>query len=253
MKDTGYIKLHRAIQGNPLYLSEPFTKTMAWIDLILNAKYEEEEVVFRGRTIQLERGQLVTSLGLLASRWQWTRCKVQRFLYYLENEGAIKLPKRTTENAIQNGVQKRVQSAIHLTTVVSIVNYEKYQANDTKLSTKCDTATIKENKKIRNIKRDNNTHAPACEPSPIENRQKRFYDSLVPFVDQYGKSMVRDFYDYWSEPDRAKTPKMRFEKQPTWSLPLRLATWKRHEEEYGNGRGGKQKVDTNDVNSLWDR
>ena len=44
--------------------------------------------------------------------------------------------------------------------------------------------------------------------------------------------MLRDFYDYWSEPDRSSTPKMRFEKQPTWSLVGRLATWSRREGEY---------------------
>ena len=54
-------------------------------------------------------------------------------------------------------------------------------------------------------------------------RKEKFYASLVPFVDKYGKDMIRDFFDYWSE-IRSKS-KMRFEQQSTWELALRLKTW----------------------------
>ena len=55
-------------------------------------------------------------------------------------------------------------------------------------------------------------------------RKEKFYASLVPFVDKYGKDMIRDFFDYWSEMNRSKS-KMRFEQQATWELALRLKTW----------------------------
>lgn len=55
-------------------------------------------------------------------------------------------------------------------------------------------------------------------------RAKVFYNSLVPYVQQYGKKMVREFYDYWSETN-ASGKKMRFEMQQTWSLQHRLARW----------------------------
>ena len=55
-------------------------------------------------------------------------------------------------------------------------------------------------------------------------RKEKFYASLIPFVDKYGKDMIRDFFDYWSEMNRSKT-KMRFEQQATWELALRLKTW----------------------------
>lgn len=55
-------------------------------------------------------------------------------------------------------------------------------------------------------------------------RKEKFYASLVPFVDKYGKNMIREFFDYWSEMNRSKT-KMRFEQQATWELALRLKTW----------------------------
>lgn len=55
-------------------------------------------------------------------------------------------------------------------------------------------------------------------------RKEKFYASLVPFVDKYGKDMIREFFDYWSEMNRSKS-KMRFEQQSTWELALRLKTW----------------------------
>ena len=55
-------------------------------------------------------------------------------------------------------------------------------------------------------------------------RKEKFYTSLVPFVDKYGKDMIREFFDYWSEMNRSKS-KMRFEQQSTWELALRLKTW----------------------------
>lgn len=63
------------------------------------------------------------------------------------------------------------------------------------------------------------THTP-----PVGHRQQRFYDSLIPFVEKYGKDMVRDFYDYWTETTRSGA-KMRFELQPTWVVSKRLARW----------------------------
>lgn len=72
---------------------------------------------------------------------------------------------------------------------------------------------------------------PPSETSTIEERQKRFYNSLIPFLNQYPKPMLREFYDYWSEPDRSTKPKMRFEKEKTWSLDRRLERWFRNNED----------------------
>ena len=65
--------------------------------------------------------------------------------------------------------------------------------------------------------------------------------------------MIRDFYDYWSEPDRAAKPKMRWEKEKTWSLERRLERWKRMGDERAAKKPKEQTIDKNDVNSLWDR
>ena len=64
-----------------------------------------------------------------------------------------------------------------------------------------------------------------------EKRRQKFYNSLVPCVQQYGKQMIREFYDYWSELNKSRT-KMRFEMEKTWELSRRLATWAANEEKF---------------------
>lgn len=67
----------------------------------------------------------------------------------------------------------------------------------------------------------------------LEKRKKNFYDCLVPFVSQYGKEMVREFYDYWTEPNKSRT-KMRYELEKTWDIARRLRTWdSRNKSSYG--------------------
>lgn len=59
----------------------------------------------------------------------------------------------------------------------------------------------------------------------FEERRSRFYYSLVEYLPQYGKQMIRQFYDYWSEGNRAPKPKMKWELEKTWELSKRLARW----------------------------
>lgn len=66
-------------------------------------------------------------------------------------------------------------------------------------------------------------------------RKESFYHSLIPYADKYGKEMLRAFFDYWSEMNASQT-KMRFEKQPTWELSKRLATWANNEKKYEKNR-----------------
>lgn len=70
-------------------------------------------------------------------------------------------------------------------------------------------------------------------------RRDEFYDSLVLYVERYGKEMIRAFFDYWSELNRSKT-KMRFEQQPTWEVAKRLATWSKREKFNGKSSNSIQ-------------
>lgn len=69
-------------------------------------------------------------------------------------------------------------------------------------------------------------------------RKKAFEQSLVPYVDLYGSEMIRDFCDYWTEKNKSGTL-MRFEKQPTWEIALRLKTWDKRQKEKSSAKREK--------------
>lgn len=76
----------------------------------------------------------------------------------------------------------------------------------------------------------------------MKSRERIFYNVLIPFVKTYGREMIREFFDYWSEPNKSHS-KMRFEQERTWDLARRLQTWeKRSRNGFGkyNSIGDKQ-------------
>lgn len=88
-KDRGWIKLHRKIQDNPVWLSpEPFDRRSAWIDLLLMANHEERVIILHnGKEQIVKAGQMFTSLDHLASRWHWSRNRVRRYLALISAQG----------------------------------------------------------------------------------------------------------------------------------------------------------------------
>jgi hypothetical protein len=63
--------------------------------------------------VEVLRGQVGYDSESLAERWGWSRGKVKRFSDGLENDMQI------------------VQQKNNITTIISIVNYDSYQANST--------------------------------------------------------------------------------------------------------------------------
>lgn len=61
--------------------------------------------------------------------------------------------------------------------------------------------------------------------------QKEFYDHLKDFVDDFSKETLREFYNYWSEPNKSKT-KIKWQLQKTWDTKRRLQTWERNESKF---------------------
>jgi hypothetical protein len=70
-------------------------------------------------------------------------------------------------------------------------------------------------------------------PKTTQQKQSEFYNSLVPFVEKYGKDIVREFYEHWSEPsDKLLAWEIAKRKKGTFNIAGRLATWKRRSEQY---------------------
>lgn len=127
----GWITLHRKIEENELWLAEPFTKGQAWVDLILIANHKDTILWKRGIRIVIKRGEVGWSEVALAKRWKWSRDKVRNFLKYLKT------------------IQQIKRESNHTLSRIIIVNYNKYQLNQTTDQTTDQTVN-------NNVNNDNN-------------------------------------------------------------------------------------------------
>ena len=81
----------------------------------------------------------------------------------------------------------------------------------------------------------------------INIRKQEFANSLIPFVDVYGKDMIREFYDYWSE-TTLNNKKMKYELERTWSVERRLKTWSKNSAKFG---GALPKQEQEKFKAAW--
>ena len=61
----------------------------------------------------------------------------------------------------------------------------------------------------------------------LETRKHAFGEKLIPYMEQYGKALIREFFDYWTEHNE-NGRKMRFEKEKTFEISRRLARWSKN-------------------------
>lgn len=106
----GWISLYRQIKESWIWKDkEPFDKRSAWIDLLLTVNYKNKKIPFENDFIEIEKGQTLTSIKQLSEKWKWSRHKVSDFLDRLEQDTMIVQVRDTRK------------------TLISIVNYSKYQ------------------------------------------------------------------------------------------------------------------------------
>lgn len=76
----------------------------------------------------------------------------------------------------------------------------------------------------------------------LDERKKQFGVEVSRFVPKYGRELCLSFYAYWSE-HSPNGRKMKFEKQKTFDISRRLATFARHEKKFSiaNMVAGKRK------------
>ena len=72
MESRGWIKLYRQIQENEFYFSEKFTKSAAWIDLLILANRAPKSFYIRGILVSVKSGQVGVSQLTLSKRWKWS-------------------------------------------------------------------------------------------------------------------------------------------------------------------------------------
>jgi hypothetical protein len=109
--NIGWISLQRGIRNHWLWTKgkKPKSSFEAWIDLLMMVNRKEEKVSLGMKLINVKIGQRITSIKQLSERWKWSRSKVKRFLFCLQNDSML---------TFKTDTQK---------TVITVTNYYKYQ------------------------------------------------------------------------------------------------------------------------------
>ena len=232
---SGWIKISRKI--NEHWLWEDANKLKWWIDLLLMAAWEEKQVLHQSQIVELKRGQLIASLNTLCQRWGANKKTIMRFLDMVQQEGMI--------------VHQRVHQHI---SIITICKYDRYQSSDnseytnqytneyTNQYTNEYTNPLNNNIKNINIRRNKEDKERAAIAVALEKKKKEFYESLIPYVKIYGKEMVRDFYDFWTEENKSGT-QFRKQMEKTWNTERRLRMWARNQDKR-NSNGNSREPQT---------
>jgi hypothetical protein len=110
----GWVKLYRDIAKHRVWHTEPFSLGQAWVDLLLMANYKDGRILRGKRWVTVRRGQILTSGRWLADQWKRNRKTVTAWLRVLEADQMIHLA--------------MVRNRDHGCTLITILNYEKFQA-----------------------------------------------------------------------------------------------------------------------------
>lgn len=108
----GFIKLHRGWHDSPDFHDGPYCERAAWCWLLSNVAWRDTHRRTAGGIVPIKRGQMHVSLRSLASVWGWSKGKVERFLDVLETGHSIG------------------QQTGHAGRIITICNFDKYQARD---------------------------------------------------------------------------------------------------------------------------
>ena len=144
--------------------------------------------------------------------------------------------------------------------IITLLNFDDYQLNEddeiiifddivtTKEQPKNNQRTTKEqqsnnsvtqienvNKEEERIKKEEKEKAAALAKVEIAKKtvlekKEKLKNQLSEYVEKFGRDICNGFYRYWGEAD--DKGKLRFEKQKTWELKLRLITWAEKQDSF---------------------
>ncbi len=139
------------------------------------------------------------------------------FIKFLDNQlNEVEIKSKT--NSINGGKGGRPKKN-------PIETETKPKQNPNESETISETKGIREDKIIKDKIKENNSKA------NLEIRTLAFKETLIPFKQKYSIDMLKDFFGYWTEPNKSNT-KLKFELQQTWSISRRLETWAKNDKTF---------------------
>lgn len=225
---SGWIKLNREINNHWVFQNSDYFKW--WVDILLEVNYAPAKVVIKGKIYECNRGEKLYSLDTWAIRWKTNKSKVRRYFDLLQKENMIELKNETQ------------------TTRLKVCKYEDYQETEKETETQTKRKRNANETHLTPIKESNNNNKEIIHS--IESRKLKFANTLKPFVDIYGRDIIKEFYEYWTEPNKSNT-KFKQELLKTWSLERRLKTWTKNDINFNKQKNGKSNItNTNEFSNL---
>jgi hypothetical protein len=122
---SGYVRIHRALLGHPAFRNDAEAMAFAW--MVAKAAWRPTKERYKGHDITLRRGELTVSIRDFAARMDRPKGWVERLFSRLREYRMIEQ---------KNGTQVGTKVGTHGGTiggtpaqVISICNYEQYQAS----------------------------------------------------------------------------------------------------------------------------
>lgn len=149
---------------------------------------------------------------------------ISRYEHYLSEQNSLytagerydeyfSLPVNENSQHCERKFTAPVNENSHNNTIIDNTVYNV----DTNVSTTCvNISTINKNK----------TRA---QKKSLDDRKTEFQQKLTPFLGEYHRDLMNEFYAYWTEMNDGGM-KMRFEMQKVFDVKRRLATWKKRSE-----------------------
>lgn len=158
--NNGWVKLHRKLLDNPIVMKDA-DHLAVWTYLLLCATHTEYPMLFKGKKIMLQSGQLITGRKSIAEKLCISESKVTRILNAFENEQQIE------------------QQASNKNRLITVLNWDLYQIleqqNEQQVNNKRTTSeqqvnTNKNVKKDKNVKNERKTYSehPALNDTILE-------------------------------------------------------------------------------------
>ena len=120
-KRSGYFLVYRDIWRNPVFKN--LLQCSCWIYFISSASHQDKTLRFLGNDIFVRRGEMIMPLRVTAKRFGMTYSEMRSFILRLVRRRMITT--RTTQ------LQPSKAHLNRKVTLISLVNYDKYQYVDT--------------------------------------------------------------------------------------------------------------------------
>lgn len=148
------------------------------------------------------------------------------------------------------GIQERYFEAVNRRKIINV--YKEYLIADISLinvninSLNDDINSQSKGKESKGNESNRGETPPIPREELLAKKQSDFYESLKPFISEYGKDMLREFYNHWAEPNKSRT-KIKWEMEDTWDTKLRLEKWRRNDDKWSRNKTDKPTGEISDA------